>query len=734
VAPDPAADRGTFERHLDDFAMDELKIARAIVDGLADPAVLLDSNLSALGYNARFLDLVGLRRRAFEARLAEVASPLELVATNATALEREHAQICLRTRKPITLAEVAAKNGAGDAITMQITLIPVLNQAGEPVAMIESLRDVSAEARVQSRYHELLAVERLRAEHLEREVEKRTRELTSALEQVTRLSREDPLTGLLNRRAFTEHAELAMKMARRHHRSVGILVCDLDFFKKVNDTYGHQAGDAVLVEIAKLLRRVFRDTDVIARFGGEEFVVLLSETAGEGVAVIGERLREAVERHGKSEPLPGVRFPTMSIGMSVFPEHGDSLDVLVSRADEALYQAKEGGRNRALLHDPRRQKPPAGAPVRAEIRPRVLAIGPPNAEFLVGALSGSYEVVMADSAEALLEMCRRERFDVLVCDVPDVDGGIDLLRRSLRLRPEALRVLVIDTEDVFLEVRGANIARVDCFLLRREGPSNIVAAIDAALSRRELDRQRMMLDNDEVRRLYTSRLNELDELIDEKQLGVAFQPIVDPRSGALFAYEALARAKHPLFKNATLLFEAAVQSGNLWRLGRLCREIAMATAPEVPSGGKLFLNLHPGEIDDPELVTWGAQQGGSDKIVLEITERAAIPDFRRFRNTARALAARGFQFAIDDLGAGYASLNAVALLEPGFVKIDMTMVRGIDTSTHKQRLIRRMVDFSNDVGIKLVAEGVETAGEARSVGELGCHFAQGFFFGKPEER
>jgi diguanylate cyclase (GGDEF)-like protein len=711
--------------------MSELEIARTIVGGMADPAVLLDRELRALAYNTRFLDLTGLRRRAFEARLHEVATPLALVA-DAAALERDHAALAIRSKKPITLAEIGVKNASGDAVTMQITLIPVVGEGGDVVALIETLRDVSAEARVQGRYRELLSIERLRAEHLEREVEKRTRELTAALEQVTRLSREDPLTGLLNRRAFTEHAELAFKMARRHHRSVGVLVTDLDFFKKVNDTYGHQAGDQVLVETAKLLKRTFRDTDAIARFGGEEFVVMLSETAGETVNAIGDRLRETIEKHGATEPIRGVKFPTMSVGMAIFPDHGDSLDELVSAADAALYQAKESGRNRAAMFDPRRQRSQS-APARTELRPRVLAAAPSGAHGYVSALAESYEVVVAGSPAEVLERCQHERFDVLVCDLPDVDAGVELLRKSLRLRPEALRVLVIDTEDVFVEVRGTNIARVDCFLLRAEGPSNIVAAIDNALARRELDRQRMLRDSDEVRRLYTARLNELDDVIEQRQIGVAFQPIVDPRTGAVRAYEALARARHPLFKNATVLFEAAVQSGNLWRLGRLCREIALASKPTLPAGAKLFLNLHPGEIDDPDLVTWGSKLGGSDRVVLEITERASIPDFRRFRNTARALSTRGFQFAIDDLGAGYASLNAVAMLEPSFVKIDMTMVRGIEASKRKQRLVRRMVEYANDVGIKVVAEGVETEGEARCVGEIGCHLAQGYFFGKPAE-
>jgi diguanylate cyclase (GGDEF)-like protein len=707
--------------------MDELHTARKILEGMADPAVLLDRDLRPLAYNQRFLELTGLRRRQIDERLSAVASPMELVA-DAGALERQHAAACVSSGKPIRLAEIEVRAASGDRVTVHMTFIPVLALDGRAVGLIEILRDVSADARVQARYRELLAAQRLRAEHLEREVEKRTGELTAALEQVTRLSREDPLTGLLNRRAFTEHGEIALKLARRHDRSAGVLVTDLDHFKRVNDTYGHQTGDAVLVETARLLRRVFRETDVIARFGGEEFVVLLKEPGDETVAVVAERLRESVERHRLGDPFAGVRFPTMSIGIAIFPEHGTSLEALVSHADEALYRAKESGRNRAILYEPTFAK---SEHPRTQARPRVLTTcrdGPH-----VSALSAVYEVIAVESSTAALERCRSENFDVLIGDLSDVDAAVELLRQSLRLRPEALRVLMIDTEDVFVEVRGTNVACVDCFLLRHESASHILDAIDSGLARRDLDRQRTLLATDGLRRAYTARVRELDELIERRQLAIAFQPIVDARTGELRAYEALARARHPVFGDATVLFEAAVRSGNLWRLGRLCREVALATRPDTARGEKLFLNLHPGEIDDPELARWGASMGGPEQVIFEITERAAIPDFRRFRSNARALSEAGFQFAIDDLGAGYASLNAIALLEPAYIKIDMAMIRDIDTSIAKQRLVGRMAQFAEDMGIQIVAEGVESADEARTVADLGCHLAQGFYYGRPRE-
>jgi EAL domain-containing protein (putative c-di-GMP-specific phosphodiesterase class I) len=320
---------------------------------------------------------------------------------------------------------------------------------------------------------------------------------------------------------------------------------------------------------------------------------------------------------------------------------------------------------------------------------------------------------------------------VLVADHPNAEDGVEFLRRTQRHTPESLRILVIDNKEIFVEIRGANLARVDSFLLREEAPEHLSTAIEDALARREQDRQRMLLNTDSVRRLFSSRLTELDQLIEQREFEFAYQPIVDPRTRTIMAYEALCRAKHPVFRNPQVLFDAAVQSGCLWKLGKVTREIAAQGLSMIPEDVKLFLNLHPGEVDDPDLIHFAENSNIAHRIVFEITERASIPDYNRFKEMTSVLGERGFQFAVDDLGAGYAGLNAVALLSPEFIKIDMAMIRGIDMAPRRAKLIRRIVEFANDVGIKLIAEGIETPQEAEAIAKLGCHLSQGYFFGRP---
>jgi diguanylate cyclase (GGDEF)-like protein len=700
-----------------------LDVARSVVLAMPDAAVLLDIELRPVAYNPRFQELTGLRRRSIDAALAAGRSLLDLVAFPQAV---DTARSCMATGRPIHLAEVAVVGPSGAGLTAHVSFMPVAGDDGLALGCIQVLRDVSDEARVQARYRELLEMARLRTESLEREVEKRTQELSVALEEVTRLSRQDPLTGLLNRRSFSEMAGRALRLAARHGRSVGLLLCDLDHFKTINDTVGHQAGDAVLVATAQALVASVRGTDLVGRFGGEEFVVLLTETEPETVEGTANRCRIAVSsaEHG----LAGVAMPTMCAGAAIFPQHGRSLDELVSHADAALYRAKHSGRDRVCMFEPGA----AGAEVRGAVPSRLrLLLVAPVARLPTEKLAAEFDLTVETGLDRALSAVDRTAFDVVLADFPDPDESIEAMRAVLRRRPEALRALVLDSEEAFVEIRGTTVARIDCFVLRDEAPERLVEAIRHALVRREVDRQRLYLASEDVQRLFSSRLVELDQLIERRALRFAYQPIVTPATGEVRGYEALCRADHPVFQDASVLFEAALHSGNLWRVGRLCREIAVARLPSLDPSCSLFLNLHPAELDDPELLAGALDRVQADRVVFEITERAAIPDFRRFRETTSALSARGFRLAVDDLGAGYASLSSVALLEPDFIKLDMSMVRGIHRSRHKALLVKRMVEFANDVGIALVAEGVETAEEAAAVSELGCHLAQGYFFGPP---
>ncbi len=167
------------------------------------------------------------------------------------------------------------------------------------------------------------------------------------------LATTDGLTGLLNKRALLESAKEKLASATRFGRKVSVVVTDIDFFKKVNDNYGHDVGDQVIKGLGDILRRVKRTTDLVARFGGEEFVALCEETDEKGAMLFAERIREELEK----TVFPTSKGPlsvTCSLGVATFPEAGRDWDTVFKAADEALYASKHGGRNRSTAHTTRR--------------------------------------------------------------------------------------------------------------------------------------------------------------------------------------------------------------------------------------------------------------------------------------------------------------------------------------------------------------------------------------------
>lgn len=163
--------------------------------------------------------------------------------------------------------------------------------------------------------------------------------------RLSQLSATDSLTGLYNHAQILKRLEEEIAAARRYHESVTVLMMDLDHFKTVNDTYGHPAGDKVLLGVADMIRRNVRESDIAGRYGGEEFVVILPLTRKAGGGVIAERLRKTIA--GAQFPLPqGNVLVTVSIGLSNYPEDGIEGAEVLEKADQALYQAKTAGRNR----------------------------------------------------------------------------------------------------------------------------------------------------------------------------------------------------------------------------------------------------------------------------------------------------------------------------------------------------------------------------------------------------
>src|SRR5262245_53145941 len=169
-------------------------------------------------------------------------------------------------------------------------------------------------------------------------------ELRQKNAELERLARTDPLTDLFNRRAFYDYAEHILALSHRHHRAFGVVLLDIDRFKTINDTYGHTAGDQALRRIAACIRSSARAGDLVARFGGEEFIFLLPETDGTGALNVATKIKgnvdalELVFDNGKTNV-------TASLGVTAFQPEDERLDAVIARADSALYEAKARGRD-----------------------------------------------------------------------------------------------------------------------------------------------------------------------------------------------------------------------------------------------------------------------------------------------------------------------------------------------------------------------------------------------------
>jgi diguanylate cyclase (GGDEF)-like protein len=186
--------------------------------------------------------------------------------------------------------------------------------------------------------------------HIEHLVAQLSIALDNALihREVEKLSVTDPLTGVFNRRRFVEVVEDEFRSAMRYRYNLGIIMLDVDDFKSINDTYGHQQGDIVLTELSRLIKEKTRTTDVWARYGGEEFVGLVTHSSAEGMFILAEKLRKSVEEH----EFPGLkgRKVTISLGVSCFPSEGiKDIEDLMKVADDNLYKAKRSGKNMVVM-------------------------------------------------------------------------------------------------------------------------------------------------------------------------------------------------------------------------------------------------------------------------------------------------------------------------------------------------------------------------------------------------
>jgi diguanylate cyclase (GGDEF)-like protein len=248
---------------------------------------------------------------------------------------------------------------------------------------------------------------------------------------------------------------------------------------------------------------------------------------------------------------------------------------------------------------------------------------------------------------------------------------------------------------------------------------------------REMSRKGFDLENLKI-------AQELHEAILRENIQTLFQPIFDFSNGSIMAWEALSRGPRDSYLySPTVLFNLAEQVGELFVLENACREKALQRIGSLGRGKKLFLNIHPRTLVDPTFTPGRTldlleRVGlGPENVVFEITERHSIKDFNLFHLTLDHYRTQGFQIAIDDAGTGYSGLSSIATLQPEYIKIDMGLVRNVHKDPVKQALLETFVTFSNRIGARVIAEGIETKSEAMCLVELGMHYGQGFYLGEP---
>jgi len=692
-------------------------------------------------------------------------------------------------------------------------------------------------------------------ERKHRELQRALRQLESSQDEINRKNRElqvlatrDALTGCLNRRALFESFGMYIAAASKEGDELSCIMLDIDHFKRVNDTYGHATGDQVIALLGRILRDVARAEDLVGRYGGEEFCLVLPRTTAVQAGAIAERIRATVETAHTTEYGSPVAI-TSSFGVCALPGEMMRAEDLVARADEALYAAKQNGRNRVFywgidgtqaVAGTQDAVPTASQPVQKPTRTAPALDGDRSLVSLgnhaAAVVTDAMPEALAESIEmesggemgiALVEGARERRPDV-VADLPgDVlfldrvtqaslhcrrsgqqlallvvgmnthhsvadDLSTELSEQIAAVAAERLGAVFRRTDTVgwlgslsldyaFSRIRGSELVVLLTDLKHAEGLTWIVGRILAALAGpmpiaggeiyaaatvgisvfpddgedaanlvKKAIRARRSLEREGARNGYRFHSEELDRkskaqveietklsrAVEHDELLVHYQPKVSLETGAVSGMEALLRWEDPERGQVAprLFIPIAEHVGLITKIGeQLLRTVLMQVREWRDSGFtglRVSVNVSPVELrqlDYAERVLGMIADLGLDpsSLEVEVTESSALESGDAALGSLRALTDAGVGLAIDDFGTGYASLKNLTRLGADTLKIDCSFISGMTHNEGDASIVSAVMSMAHSLGLKVVAEGVETEEQLNFLKDLRCDSIQG---------
>jgi len=336
-----------------------------------------------------------------------------------------------------------------------------------------------------------------------------------------------------------------------------------------------------------------------------------------------------------------------------------------------------------------------------------------------------HEVFTAGTGREAIAVASAQTFDLALVDyeMPNTNG-LKIFQQLCTLQPVCARVLLSGRLAMPMMIESINEGQIHRVLAKPVSLETIRETVAFAESR-----SAQLAENWRVweQRKSDQHRDHIQTVLDEDRLQLALQPILSATDQELVAHEALMRSSYAPLPHPLAVLQSAEECNMIPAIGARVARKAAEWMPQLPYGTELFVNLHPVELQDLDqlLNHLGPLRPWSSHVVLEITEHSHVKPGPTWVRAVQALRAEGFAIAVDDLGAGYNSLNILAALQPDYIKVDMSIVRDIDFDPYKQRLMSLLVGLADSTGSILIAEGVETAAETTTPVSLGVHRLQG---------